>query len=235
MIPNTDVALTRCNRVLFTALGGLSVLVAATFTNLSSGTVPAPAPTPAPTAQQTAMDTHLRPSLTTEPDLPTIIPIAKPDDLLATVQHAVVEASEMQCLTEAVYYEARGETRDGQRAVAEVVARRARDPRYPDSICGVVYQNAKSAGCQFSFACDGEANGKHEPHAWKQAAEVAAYEIAGPGLADDITGGATHFHAVAVNPSWSRRFLRTVQIGNHIFYRQPGRSYEARDLRGASS
>ncbi len=134
----------------------------------------------------------------------------------------------MTCLAEAVYYEARGESIDGQRAVAEVVLRRTRDHRFPNSVCGVVYQGShKRNACQFSFACDGIARGRRDRVAWKRAVEVAHYETVGEGRLVDSTAGAQYFHTTQVNPPWASRFIRTTRIGRHIFYRQPGGSYEA--------
>jgi len=161
-----------------------------------------------------------------------IVPIAKPVHLTAALPAApagplYVAASERTCLAEAVYYEARGESLDGQRAVAEVVIRRSQDARYPRTICGVVYQDAgRRNRCQFSFACDGKSGGRRDHLAWQRAEDVADYELTGAGRGEDVTYGATHFHTLNVRPSWSRRFLRTVQIGQHVFYRQPGGHYE---------
>src|SRR6202007_1851665 len=62
----------------------------------------------------------------------------------------------VQCLSQAVYYEAAREPLKGQEAVAQVVLNRVRHPAYPKSVCGVVYQgSAKLTGCQFTFTCDG--------------------------------------------------------------------------------
>lgn len=157
--------------------------------------------------------------------IPDVVPLPKPDVLLAAISTPgrPIAASEMTCLAEAVYYEARGESVDGQRAVAEVVVRRSGTRNYPKTICGVVYQDSHRANsCQFSFACDGISHGRRDAGAWKRAVAVAEYEVAGAGRHENLTGNATHFHAVRVNPSWSRRYVRTVQIGNHVFYRQPG-------------
>ncbi|HZZ88499.1 MAG TPA: cell wall hydrolase, partial [Caulobacteraceae bacterium] len=63
-------------------------------------------------------------------------------------------AFDLQCLTAAVYYEARGESREGQAAVAQVVLNRVRSPAFPKTVCGVVYQGAAQHSCQFSFACN---------------------------------------------------------------------------------
>ncbi len=68
-------------------------------------------------------------------------------------------ASELKCLATAIYFEARGEPEEGQLAVAQVVLNRVKNPAYPNTICGVVYQNkTKRNRCQFSFACDGRSD-----------------------------------------------------------------------------
>ena len=74
------------------------------------------------------------------------------------VQNAAIPDAQraLDCLTQAVYYEARSEPIDGQRAVAQVVLNRVRNPAYPNSVCGTVYEGSRRAtGCQFSFTCDG--------------------------------------------------------------------------------
>ncbi len=124
-------------------------------------------------------------------------------------------ARQVRCLAEAVYYEAKGEPRRGQEAVAEVVATRVASKAYPKSFCGVVYQ--RSGGkCQFSWAC----SAKRTPSGlqWQRANEIAERVVDGwrPGVAP----GATHFHATFVEPSWSRVYRRVTSIGGHVFYRQ---------------
>jgi spore germination cell wall hydrolase CwlJ-like protein len=74
---------------------------------------------------------------------------------------ALDQSRDLECLTQAVYYESRGESRNGQQAVAQVILNRVRHPSFPKSICGVVFQGAKDGGCQFSFACDG-------PNKWRR-------------------------------------------------------------------
>ena len=87
-----------------------------------------------------------------------------------------------ECLTAAVYYEARSQSEDGQRAVAQVVLNRVRDRAFPNSVCGVVYQGAeRRTGCQFSFTCDGSMNRPRELGAWDRARAVAAAALGGSG------------------------------------------------------
>ena len=223
MPTDAHAAVRRCNRVLFAAALGISfygAAVAMTFSTPHKLDEPPRISAEAPILKLEAVALPL----------PEIVPLSKPAIVRAALAlpAAPVAATEMNCLAEAVYYEARGETLQGQRAVAEVVARRSKERGYPRSICGVVYQDSHLRGrCQFSFACDGIQPQRRDRHAWNEAVEVAQYELTGPGRLEDLTSGATHFHTPRVNPSWSRRFVRTVQIGNHIFYRQPGTSYAA--------
>jgi hypothetical protein len=126
-------------------------------------------------------------------------------------------ARDLECLAEAVYFEARGETGAGQAAVAQVVLNRVRHPAFPKTVCGVVYQGAKSHGCQFSFACDGRTEQAQEGAAWRRARQVAARALAG--VVAPQVGAATHFHAAGVQPGWGPSLRRVAQVGLHVFYR----------------
>ncbi len=126
--------------------------------------------------------------------------------------------AEWQCLAEALYFEARGETVKGQFAVAEVILNRRDRRSYPATVCGVVNQG-NSRGCQFSYTCDGRADRINEPAAFARVAKIAKLMIDGAPRA--LTEGATHFHTRNIRPSWARRFTNTAKIGAHLFYRQP--------------
>lgn len=130
---------------------------------------------------------------------------------------ALSRTRELDCLTQAVYFEARGETVRGQAAVAQVVLNRVKHPAFPKSVCAVVFQGAASHGCQFSFACDGSMRRTREAGAWDRARKVAARAMSGVVLAD--VGSATHFHTTGVSPGWGPRMLRVSQVGLHVFYR----------------
>jgi spore germination cell wall hydrolase CwlJ-like protein len=132
--------------------------------------------------------------------------------------------AEHRCLSEVIYYEARGEGVKGQKAVAEVVFHRMRTGNYGHSICAVVYEGANKPGCQFSFACNGDTKHAKSPRAWLRAEVLAARILTGEESLGDVTGGATSFHAVSVQPDWANDLQRTVQIGNHIFYKNASRS-----------
>jgi hypothetical protein len=127
---------------------------------------------------------------------------------------------EHQCLSEVMYYEARGEGEEGQKAVAEVVFHRMNNGNFGHSICAVVYEGVGTGTCQFSFACDGSREATHEAEPWREAQALAARIMANEEQLENATGGAVNFHTTAVQPDWSGHYIRTVQIGNHIFYRR---------------
>ena len=127
--------------------------------------------------------------------------------------------AEHRCLAEALYYEARGEGRSGQQAVAEVVFHRLNTGNYGHSICAVVYAGASRPGCQFSFTCNGDLHRPREAAAWTQSDQLAAEILTGEEWLHNATGGATNYHADWMNPYWAPALKKTTQIGNHIFYR----------------
>lgn len=129
---------------------------------------------------------------------------------------------EWQCLAEALYFEARGESVKGQFAVAEVILNRVDSGAYPNTLCGVINQGTgRKYQCQFTYTCDGIAEKIREPDAYERVGKVARLMI--DGAPRKLTDGATHYHTKAVNPNWARKFPRTATIGVHHFYRQPTR------------
>jgi spore germination cell wall hydrolase CwlJ-like protein len=136
--------------------------------------------------------------------------------------------AEHKCLSEALYYEARGEGQGGQKAVAEVVFHRMNHGNYGHSICAVVYEGKDKPGCQFSFTCNANVM-KHakRPEEWRQAESLAAQILTGQVALKNATGGALNYHAVSVAPDWAETMDRTTQIGNHIFYRDAPRSRDS--------
>ncbi|MGV6848362.1 MAG: cell wall hydrolase [Marinibacterium sp.] len=127
--------------------------------------------------------------------------------------------AEWACLSQALYFEARGETVKGQFAVAEVILNRVKSGRFPGSVCGVIHQGTgKRYQCQFTYTCDGHKEVINEPAAYDRVAKVARMALDGR-QAEPLTGGATHYHTTAVRPRWSRVYKQTAKIGVHIFYR----------------
>lgn len=135
---------------------------------------------------------------------------------------SVFSPTEQKCLATGIYFEARGEEVKGQAAVAQVILNRVRNPSYPGSICGVVYQNENWFNrCQFSFACDGIADLIIDRRAFRLAKDVAMAVSAGKIFLAEVASS-THYNATYVNPSWARSMQRMTQIGSHIFYRTIG-------------
>lgn len=126
---------------------------------------------------------------------------------------------EQRCLAEAIYFEARGEVEEGQVAVAQVVLNRVKNPAYPNSICGVVYQNKhKRNRCQFSFACDGIKDRISSKGAWKTAQRLSKEVLDGKRYLK-MVDASTHYHATYVNPRWAKSMAKRGQVGLHIFYK----------------
>ncbi|GGK46742.1 cell wall hydrolase [Salinarimonas ramus] len=132
-------------------------------------------------------------------------------------------ARERRCLEQAVYFEARSEPQEGQAAVAQVVLNRVKSPLYPNTICGVVFQNShRHLACQFTFTCEGKSLRITEPAAWERARRIAAAVLEGETYLAAV-GNATHYHADYVRPRWASRLRHADTIGRHIFYQlRPG-------------
>ena len=130
---------------------------------------------------------------------------------LVAMQPTTVTDAEMECLAGTVYFESKGESLAGQLAVAEVVINRKNSPRFPNSICGVVYQKS-----QFSFVRGGKMPAiNKDSKAWRNAVAIA--HIAMNEHWESPVKGSLFLHSTYVSPGW--RLTRTGTIGNHIFYR----------------
>ncbi len=140
-------------------------------------------------------------------------------------------ATALQCMSQAIYYEAATESLQGQRAVAQVVLNRVRHPAYPSSVCGVVYQGWNAPVCQFSFVCDGALLRTPIGENWRRAQRTA--EAALGGYVEESVGSATHYHADYVLPRWAYTLGKLTQIGRHIFYRIPGGGGSTRAFRAS--
>ncbi len=132
------------------------------------------------------------------------------------------------CLAAAVYYESAFEPTRGKEAVAQVVLNRKASKRYPNTICGVVFQNDHMKNrCQFSFACDGRSDRAKKSKPWR-AAEKVARDFLVNGKRVPAMARVTHYHADYVNPKWASSLTRVSKIGRHIFYSVPKRSKRIR-------
>ena len=137
---------------------------------------------------------------------------AKPFVVQSALRASPQFLSALDCLTQAVYYEAGFESEAGKRAVAQVVLNRVRHPAFPKSVCGVVYQGSeRTTGCQFSFTCDGSLARIPARTAWGSARQVAQSALSG--WVERSVGTATHYHANYVVPYWASSLDKIVQIG----------------------
>jgi spore germination cell wall hydrolase CwlJ-like protein len=150
---------------------------------------------------------------------------AKPEPVEVSFSRSWVDSQpvatgdeQWRCLSEALYFEARGETVKGQFAVAEVIHNRVKSSRFPSSLCGVIKQGTgRKYQCQFTYTCDGYKDIIAEKQAYERVSKVARAAI--DGAAVPLTNGGTHYHTKFVRPSWARVYKETARIGVHIFYR----------------
>ena len=99
-----------------------------------------------------------------------------------------------------------------------MVLNRVAHKLYPDTICGVVFQNSqKRNACQFSFACDGIPEKIAEKKAWQQAEDIARGVVDSTLYLPEVAN-ATHYHASYVYPYWAPRLKKLTTVGQHIFY-----------------
>ncbi len=134
---------------------------------------------------------------------------------------------ELQCMAENLYFEARGESLSGMRAVGHVVMNRVASARFPDTVCGVVKQGGTRRNrCQFSWWCDGLRETISDQASWDRSRDMA--RLVFWNLSSDLTGGALWYHADYARPKWRNAFERGPKIGRHIFYREPDRRRVAR-------
>ncbi|HEY4265136.1 MAG TPA: cell wall hydrolase [Micropepsaceae bacterium] len=131
-------------------------------------------------------------------------------------------AAESDCLAQVLYYEARGEGLDGEKAVAEVVLQRTVNRDYPETVCGVAYDGVQPdrRDCQFSFACDGSLRKPKDAVAWTRIRQLADKIMTGAIRLSGATGHAIAYHSVDVAPAWADSMLKTATIGNHVFYKR---------------
>jgi spore germination cell wall hydrolase CwlJ-like protein len=127
----------------------------------------------------------------------------------------MVDTRSQQCLAQAMYWEARGEGRQGMFAVSSAVLNRVKDDRFPDSVCEVVYEGGESPPCQFSWWCDGKNDDPTNRAQWAEALNLAHTFLAP--RPQDLTGGALFYHSTSIQTPWRRDL--TAKIGNHTFYR----------------
>ena len=128
----------------------------------------------------------------------------------------VLDQKEVTCLSQNIYFEAKGETKKGKKAIAYVTLNRLQHGDFPKSICSVVYERKKGK-CQFSWSCKKRSVSDLEKY--QEAEQIAITSILNYELTKDVTKGAIFFHKRSIKPSWTRKTKRTTVIGKHIFYK----------------
>jgi len=201
----------------------LSATAAVTAADMSSASEAAPSVLSLPgTTELNAAPAGVKPAVTFAAPREVVQPLApltgtddvKADNLAALVNAQSVAddvSGDMKCLACAVYFESKGESLEGQLAVARVIINRAKSGRFASSLCGVVYQPG-----QFSFVRGGGMPSiRTGSESWREAVAIA--QIALDDSWDSKAEGALFFHARRVSPGWGKRQLAA--IDNHIFYR----------------
>lgn len=212
--------LRRSDRIL---VGALTVVLAAV--SAAVGAAAAYRPHPDQIKEPAAVVAQVQPQSAplAQPVQP-VVPVSAEDvRTTSLVEQAVMKKllKEHRCLSDALYYEARGEGEKGQKAIAEVIFTRLQKGKYGHSICAVVYEGANQPKCQFSFTCNGALKNTKNQVAWTKAQQLAARILTGEETLKNATGGAVNFHAITVDPEWAGELARTTQIGNHVFYKKP--------------
>jgi len=159
------------------------------------------------------------------------MPVANADELTKGERDAFFQ-QEAYCLAQNVYFEARNQPAAGQLAVMSVTINRVNDERFPNTVCGVVYEGPtrpswKGTGemipirhkCQFSWYCDGKSDEIKNKDTFEEILLLSELVISGTMSIMDITEGATHYHADYVRPAWAETKTKTIEIEDHIFYR----------------
>jgi len=124
------------------------------------------------------------------------------------------------CLSRTIYWEAKNEGAAGMEAIANVVMNRLGHKGFPNTICEVVRQGHEKGACQFSWWCDGRSDDAEEDKPYAIAKEISRRAL--NRQLPDRTGGAMYFHQRKVSPGWSAEYIKTVEIGEHIFYKPHG-------------
>lgn len=144
----------------------------------------------------------------------------------APQQTFYVTSQQLTCLANNIYFEGRGESNTGKKAIAYVTLNRVVDDNFPSTICDVVKQGLNDSNgnllkhrCQFSWWCDGKKEVIHNWKLWDLCYTIAGNVIESYSFTNDPTQGSTYYHSTKSNPKWSKYFKRIVRIDNHVFYK----------------
>ena len=147
-------------------------------------------------------------------------------EVRAETRLQTISAEDKECLAKNIYFEARSETIEGQVAVAWVTLNRMESSRFPDTLCGVVYQartdangNPRRHQCQFSWFCDGKSDRIRNQREWEDVLLITEVVLLDWARAKESpVQNATYYHADYVNPYWADDYVRIAQVDSHIFY-----------------
>ena len=155
-----------------------------------------------------------------------------PVQSLASVD-ADLWSDDIVCLATNIYFESRNQSYAGQMAVGLVTLNRVEDPRYPNTICGVVYDTKynqwwmkqgkkvpQKHKCQFSWYCDGLSDRIRDVEAYQKSVSMAQAAVIMHQSGLDFTDGATHYHTVNVEPVWRTELTYLFTLDEHHFYRR---------------
>lgn len=142
-------------------------------------------------------------------------------------QYRLLSDESILCLVQNAYFEARNQkSNDAVIAISMVVFNRVESEKFPNDICGVIYQTKRTHdgaiikfGCQFTWYCDGKSDKMFNLNAKNRIEELVYESIVLWNTGIDITNGATHYHTKYVQPDWSNSFSYIKNIGDHKFYR----------------
>ena len=152
-----------------------------------------------------------------DPLPPSAEPITKPGVQAVDPNGEAPLDDAITCLSRAIYWEARGLGTEDMAAVANVVMNRLADEEFPDTVCAVVRQGGEQRPCQFSWWCDGRADVAENEEVYADAKEIARRAL--NRQLTDRTSGALYFHNRRLSPSWAAKFIKTAEIGKHVFYK----------------
>ena len=158
---------------------------------------------------------------------------------VVTNEQPFIDPKSVECLALNMYHEARNQGSAGLLAVAAVTLNRVKDPKFPNTICGVVYQGPTRESwktrqtkdpndaeyypvrnrCHFSWWCDCKSDTPKQKKAYKRLLTIAESIVYNKLPFIDITDGAVFYHADFVTPALAKTKVKTVEIQDHIFYR----------------
>ena len=173
---------------------------------------------------------------------PEIVPELSEEKLESNIELEInFDVKEARCLAENIYHEARNQGTAGWLAVSAVTLNRVTDKRFPNTICEVVFQAETTESwktkskkdipdadrifypirhrCQFSWYCDGKADDINNISVYMEIMSLTRLLLTSQFMMFDITDGATFYHADSITPSWAKSKTKTIEIGDHIFYR----------------